>query len=70
MELVASQKKIQLVVTEGVFTNTATNTKVLNLPGSAYGFCVRLDAQERKLVFAEAAKKEPRGSTIFKNGFH
>lgn len=58
MEEVASRNQIQIVVAEGVFTNNLTNKKALNLPGSAYGFCVRLNEQERDSVFAEAKGKE------------
>ncbi|MES1997764.1 MAG: hypothetical protein V4446_00455 [Pseudomonadota bacterium] len=58
MEDVASKKGIQKAIAEGVFTNNATNEKVLNLPGAAYGFCVRLNEEERNAVFAEAQDKK------------
>lgn len=64
MEDVASSKQIQKTVAEGVFTNSATNKKALNLPGAAYGFCIRLNEQERNAVFAEAKKK---GTTRLKS---
>jgi len=57
MEEVASRNQIQMAVAEGVFTNTATNEKALNLPGSTYGFCVRLNDQERQAVFRESLTK-------------
>lgn len=57
MEGVATRNQIQMAIAEGVFTNTATNQNALNLPGSTYGFCVRLDEQERAAVFNEALTK-------------
>ena len=57
MEEVAARRQIQMAVAEGVFTNSATNSKVLNLPGSTYGFCVRLNENERNSVFGEALTK-------------
>ena len=54
MEGIASKKNIDLAIVEGTFTNTATNSKVLNLPGATYGFCTRLTAQEKDKVFTEA----------------
>ena len=57
MEVVAASKGILQTIAEGVFTNNQTNDKVLNLPGAAYGFCVRLDDSERDNVFAEALQK-------------
>lgn len=57
MERIASQIKVKQVVAEGTFLNTATNVKALNLPGSTYGFCVRLNKQERASLFDEAINK-------------
>ena len=58
MEEMASRNQIKIVVAEGVFTNTLTNKKALNLPGSVYGFCVRLNEQERDSIFSEAKSKK------------
>lgn len=58
MEEIASRNKIQMVVAEGIFTNTHANKNALNLPGSVYGFCVRLNEQERYSVFTEAKSKK------------
>jgi hypothetical protein len=64
MEDLASRNQIQMVVAEGIFTNSAANRKALNLPGAAYGFCVRLDENERNSVFYEANKKKTTGLKI------
>jgi len=57
MEDVAFRNQIQMVIAECVFTNTSENKKVLSLPGSTYGFCVRLNDCDRGLVFNEAVSK-------------
>ncbi len=57
MEQVASNNNIQPAIAEGVFKNSETNEKVLTFPGSAYGFCVRLNEQELNSIFNEAITK-------------
>lgn len=57
MEEVAASNNIQMVIAECTFTNTLTNHKALNLPGSSYGFCVRLNEKGHDSVFAEAERK-------------
>jgi hypothetical protein len=54
MNAIAVQTGITPAITAGTFINTADNAKALSLPGSVYGFCVRLNVQERDAVFAEA----------------
>lgn len=57
MEQIASDMNIKITVAEGTFTNNEENKKSLKLPGATYGFCVRLNEQERNSVFNEATSK-------------
>jgi len=58
METVANREGVEQTIADGTFTNRSNNSKVLELPGAVYGFCVRLNDNERNSVFEEARSKQ------------